>query len=178
MSAIFLRPAHDMDAGRLGALITAAVAAHDWKPLLHSAAEDIAHAGHMIDRGWITVAEDETGQITGFISRDGTYVHALFIAEAAQGAGVGSALLDHAKTQADQLDLWTFVANRGARRFYKRSGFSEVERGDGSGNEEGLPDIHLLWEKPKVDAPTKDAPVDKTDAVEKTDRVELEDAHD
>ena len=37
--------------------------------------------------------------------------------------------------------LHCFQANEGARRFYERHGFRAEAFGDGSGNEEGLPDI-------------------------------------
>ena len=36
------------------------------------------------------------------------------------------------------------VANSGARRFYERHGFTAAKFGDGSGNEEKLPDIQYL----------------------------------
>lgn len=36
--------------------------------------------------------------------------------------------------------LYTFQANQGARRFHERHGFRVVGFGDGSGNEEGVPD--------------------------------------
>ncbi len=150
MSGIYLRPSHALDASKLGAMFTQAVTSREWKPRLHSAAQDIAHASEMIERGWITVAQDETGVITGFISRHGTYGHALFVAEAYQGAGVGRALVDDAKSKVPSLDLWTFVANHRALQFYDRAGFKEVERTDGTGNEEQLPDVHLRWHKSKT----------------------------
>jgi len=39
------------------------------------------------------------------------------------------------------LQLWTFQANREARRFYERHGFTAVEETDGTTNEERLPDM-------------------------------------
>ena len=35
----------------------------------------------------------------------------------------------------------TFARNAGARRFYERHGFVAVAFGDGTGNEEGEPDV-------------------------------------
>ncbi|MDU8911816.1 GNAT family N-acetyltransferase [Aestuariicoccus sp. MJ-SS9] len=143
-----LRPARSTDAGKLGAILTDAVAAAPWKPRLHSAAEDIAHVATMIDRGWVTVAQDaDTPRILGFLAREGDFIHAVFIHPQARGDGVGRALMEAAKAQSDTLRLWTFVANTGAQRFYLREGFAEVARGDGSGNEEGLPDIQYQWQK-------------------------------
>ncbi|MGI5158393.1 hypothetical protein [Microbispora sp. CA-102843] len=43
------------------------------------------------------------------------------------------------------LDLYVFQRNTGARRFYERNGFTLVAEGDGSGNEENLPDARCRW---------------------------------
>lgn len=147
-SPVRLRPARSTDAGKLGAMITAALEAKPWKPRLHSGAQDIAHAGTMIDRGWVTVAEhDESGALLGFIAREEGYVHALFLAPGARGTGLGQRLLDEAKRASGRLELWTFEANTGARRFYRRAGFREVGHGDGSDTEEGLPTIRYAWSR-------------------------------
>ncbi|MEM8732233.1 MAG: GNAT family N-acetyltransferase [Pseudomonadota bacterium] len=60
------------------------------------------------------------------------------------GEGRGKVLLDHAKTKRPELQLWSFVANTGACRFYEREGFVETDRSDGD-NEENLPDILYRW---------------------------------
>jgi len=39
------------------------------------------------------------------------------------------------------LRLYTFARNAGARRFYERHRFVAVAFGDGTGNEEGEPDV-------------------------------------
>lgn len=154
---VSLRPAQPLDAGALGAMITQAVGSRPWKPRLHSAAEDIGHVGRMIDRGWVTVACDPEGQRLGFLARDGDYVHALFTAEAARGTGVGRKLITQAKGASSRLELWTFEANVAAQRFYERNGFVPVERTDGQGNEERLPDVRYVWEKP-APAPAEGSP--------------------
>ena len=70
----------------------------------------------------------------------------LYVDPAAQGRGIGAALLDLAKARnPGGLQLWTFQINAGARRFYAREGFVEVERTDGAANEEREPDIRLTW---------------------------------
>ncbi len=71
-------------------------------------------------------------------------VTALYVA--VPGQGIGKAFLDFAKTGRDSLELWTFVANTDARRFYRREGFTEIRQTEGD-NEEGLPDILLRWER-------------------------------
>ena len=148
---MILRAAQPTDAGTVGEILGDFAASTPWMPKLHSGAEDVAHAGYMIDQGWVTVACDEVG-IFGFIARDGAQVHALFTSTRAKGLGVGKVLLDHAKGQSEILRLYTFAANAGARRFYRREGFVEVGQGDGSGNEEGLPDVSLLWERKAANA--------------------------
>ncbi len=145
--SLHLRAARSTDAGKLGAMITDAVAANVWKPQVHSGAEDIAHMGELIARGWVTVCE-RAAQIAGFMARDASKVQSLYVAQDFQGMGIGSALLADAMAQRAELELWTFEANHGAQRFYERHGFREVERTDGAGNEEGLPDIRYVWSKP------------------------------
>lgn len=141
-----LRPARSTDAGKLGLMITEAVAARAWKPRLHTGAEDIAHAGQLIDRGWVTVFCEADDTPVGFLAREDGFIHALFVAARAQRRGVGGALLRDAQSRADRLDLWTFEANAGARRFYRRHGFEVVARSTGD-NEEGLPDIRFRWQR-------------------------------
>ncbi len=41
--------------------------------------------------------------------------------------------------------LWVFEVNTPARAFYARHGLVEVERTDGSANEEQEPDIRMTW---------------------------------
>ncbi|NUQ90403.1 MAG: GNAT family N-acetyltransferase, partial [Glycomyces artemisiae] len=71
----------------------------------------------------------------------------LYIEPGAQGRGIGEALLERAKRRRRSLDLRVFAANTRARAFYARHGFSEVGADDGSGNEEGLPDLLLRWRR-------------------------------
>ncbi|MEL7100478.1 MAG: GNAT family N-acetyltransferase [Pseudomonadota bacterium] len=142
MSAV-LRAARPEDAMACGVILTAFAEETPWLPRLHSGAEDIAHCGQMIDRGWVTVAG---ARPKGFLARDGAIIHALYVAPSARGQGLGTALLAQAQ-EANRLELWTFQANTGAQRFYTRHGFQEAERTDGHGNDEGLPDIRYIWER-------------------------------
>ncbi len=104
--------------------------------------------GDLIDRGWVRVCE-VLGEVVGFIARSDAMVQSLYVRKDAQGQGIGTQLLEDAKQRVDHLELWTFQANTGAQRFYQRHGFSEAERTDGTGNEEGLPDIRFVWKSPK-----------------------------
>lgn len=141
---LILRPAAPLDAGTVGDILYHFQQETEWMPKLYTSAEVISFCGTMIDRGWVTVAE-RGGCVEGFLARDGEEVCALYLAPGACGLGTGKMLLDAAKTAAPHLTLRTFAANAGAQKFYLREGFAETGRGDGSGNEEGLPDIAFEW---------------------------------
>ena len=83
--------------------------------------------------------------MTGVIAFRDDWIEQLYVLPEAQGRGVGSALLDVAKRTSEQLQLWTFQRNAGARRFYQAHGFALVEQTDGAGNEEKEPDARYLW---------------------------------
>ncbi|MEM9577738.1 MAG: GNAT family N-acetyltransferase [Pseudomonadota bacterium] len=148
MSCIAISSARPLDAGAVGNVLTVSIRLMRWLPPLHTAAEDIRYAGEMIDAGWVRVARQE-GNVIGFIARQETDVHALYLLPDAQGMGVGTALLDDAKSVSDRLSLWTYEANQRAMRFYRQRGFLEVDRTEGSGNEAGLPDIRFAWTRGK-----------------------------
>lgn len=146
MTDYVLRAALTTDAGQVGQILSDFVDATPWMPRLHTRAEDLSFAGDMIDRDWVTVAETATG-IAGFVARNGEEIHALYVDATARGAGCGSALLRRMKGQAASLTLWTAQINSRARAFYGRHGFVEVERTDGSGSDERLPDVRLSWRR-------------------------------
>jgi GNAT superfamily N-acetyltransferase len=68
-------------------------------------------------------------------------LRALYVHPSYQRRGIGTALLSEVKKAAsDGFHLWVFEANEGAIRFYERHGAKLVQKTDGSGNEEKLPD--------------------------------------
>lgn len=112
-----------------------------WLPLLHTREEDLGFLSALIARAEVFVAEG------GFLVREGEDVLALYLAPEARGRGLGKALMERAKEGRDRLCLWAFAQNEGALRFYAREGFVAVERTDGAGNEAGLPDVRMVWER-------------------------------
>lgn len=93
--------------------------------------------------------QDPTAGPVGLLLLEGDWLHSLYVAPDRTGEGIGSMLLDLAKSRRPRrLGLWVFETNEGARRFYARHGFVEVGRSDGSENEEGEPDIELAWPDP------------------------------
>ena len=89
------------------------------------------------------VAEAPDGAPLGFISLLDGYVGGLFVAPAAQGRGIGRALLDQARARCGALDLEVYVENPRALRLYLAYGFREISRR--AVDDEGLPhaNIHL-----------------------------------
>ncbi|MBA3262355.1 MAG: GNAT family N-acetyltransferase [Thermoleophilaceae bacterium] len=85
-------------------------------------------------------------------------VEHLYVRPDAQRAGIGSALLDAAKSRRPTgLRLWVFQRNRGARAFYGRHGFAEVRLTEGVNNEEREPDVLLAWPSREPSGPRPSA---------------------
>ncbi|WP_027522843.1 GNAT family N-acetyltransferase [Bradyrhizobium sp. Ec3.3] len=95
-------------------------------------------------RLWGRFDDDALSGIIAF--RDG-WIEQLYVLPDAQGHGVGSELLDVAKSAFEQLQLWTFQRNARARRFYEFRGFELVEETDGTRNEEKEPDARYVWRR-------------------------------
>lgn len=134
------------DVSALAAILRGWILQTPWMPKLHTPAEDMAFLHHLIATQDVTVAH-RTGDVVGFVARSGAEISALYLCPTARGQGLGTQLLDRAKAETHRLDLWTFQANSGARRFYARNGFVETDLTDGARNEERLPDVRLIWER-------------------------------
>jgi GNAT superfamily N-acetyltransferase len=92
-------------------------------------------------------AWEEDGVMLGYmILRGGDQLFHIYVEPAETNRGIGTALLEHAKRELPRgFTLWTFQENDGARRFYERHGLRAIAFGDGSGNEEGVPDVQYEW---------------------------------
>lgn len=134
------------DAGALARVLGDWVRETGWMPVLHSREEDAAFVAGLIRTQVVRVAR-AGGQPLGFLARRGGHVDALYLSPAARGAGLGARLLDEVKVAEAVIDLWAFQANQRALAFYRREGFDEAERTDGSGNDERLPDVRLIWRR-------------------------------
>ena len=70
------------------------------------------------------------GRIVGFAAASKRSVAQLFVRKEFQRRGIGTLLLDWAKSQSEgSLWLYTFARNARACSFYERSGFKVVARG-------------------------------------------------
>jgi putative acetyltransferase len=87
----------------------------------------------------------ETNDVDGFIAFRAGWIDQLYVRPGRQRQGIGKALLGQAMKTHSPLRLWTFQKNAVAIRFYLAQGFGEIERTDGSRNEEREPDILFEW---------------------------------
>jgi GNAT superfamily N-acetyltransferase len=144
-----LRRAEPGDSVAVAGLYTAArAAAVPMMPAaLHTGEEDRAWFAAQLARPdlelWVA---ERDGELLGYAMLTRVWLDHLFVRADATGGGVGSVLLDLVKSlRPDGFSLWVFETNAGARRFYARHGLVELERTDGSANEERAPDIRMAW---------------------------------
>jgi GNAT superfamily N-acetyltransferase len=125
----------------------AATAAGTIPPLVHDADAVGSWVSQVvIPRLECWVAERSDGALVGTLVLDDDWIDQLYVDPKLTGAGIGAQLLVVAKRERPRgLQLWTFVSNEGAQRFYLRHEFREMERTDGAGNEERAPDIRYAW---------------------------------
>ncbi|WP_116390117.1 MULTISPECIES: GNAT family N-acetyltransferase [unclassified Mesorhizobium] len=110
-------------------------------PVLHTPEEDLFFIRDILlpnQQVTVVVAGES---IIGFIAVNGDWVEQLYLDPAWTGQGIGSRLLAQATAGMRSIKLRCFQANTGAQRFYERHGFRAEAFGDGSANEESLPDI-------------------------------------
>lgn len=85
------------------------------------------------------------GAVVGFIALAGDHIEQLYVDTDRQRAGVGSAMIDHAKSLSPSgLTVYTHQKNTRARRFYEKHGFT-AERFGASPAPESEPDVFYSW---------------------------------
>ena len=146
-----IRRADDNDFEALASIhLASLVQVMPFMPRIHTVEEDRKYFANILASQECWVAEIER-IVLGFIAFRDSWVNHLYVLPDYQGIGVGSKLLGIAKeVSLPFLQLWTFQANNRARAFYMKHGFVEVELTDGAGNEEGTPDVRLVWNSPSL----------------------------
>ena len=120
-------------------------------PTIHTSEETRAWMRGRVGSTHDVWVAERSGSLVGYAalshSPDGDeWLDDLYVAPEATGQGIGSALLGLAKSvRSEGFALWVFASNHGARRFYARHGLVELERTDGSDNEERAPDVRMAW---------------------------------
>lgn len=91
---------------------------------------------------WLALHGD---RCLGLLALEGSHIDQLYVDPDAQGGGVGSALLEHAKAlHPGGLSLFTFQRNARARAFYEARSFRAVRFGV-SPAPESEPDVRYEW---------------------------------
>jgi ribosomal protein S18 acetylase RimI-like enzyme len=146
-TGITIRPAAAADAAAVADVYLASFKATYDFPLAHT--DDQVRAwirDSVVPAGGTWVALDAEGAIVGMMDVATGDLSQLYIRPDRLGEGIGRRLLDIAKERSPgSLTLYTFQVNERARRFYERHGFVAEWFGDGSGNEEGQPDVRYVW---------------------------------
>lgn len=132
-------------------LVACAPLAHTFDEVREWIAELLVPSGEVVvamqaDR---VVGLSATSSAYGVMWLDQLYVDPAYI-----GRGIGSALLQEALTRVPaqtSVQLYTFAENTRARMFYERHGFVVIAQGDGSSNEEGVPDVLYQRRPPEAD---------------------------
>jgi chorismate mutase/ribosomal protein S18 acetylase RimI-like enzyme len=154
---LVVRPGRPEDLDGVAAMFstTRRAAVPSMPPPVHTVEEDRAWlADQLAGEREVWLAERE-GRVVGLLLLEADSLHSLYVDPRDQGEGIGSVLVDLAKTlRPGGLELWVFQSNEGARRLYAKHGFVEVEETDGRGNEEGAPDVRMQWRPAAEDGVT------------------------
>ena len=140
-----IRAATTADASACSEILFAWIKENSWYP---SPAPESASESAMLNRisSSTVLVVDEGEGISGFIAHKDGYLDCLYLRPEARNRGMGKTLLNEAKAASPEgLGLWVLEQNIDAQRFYIHEGFLETARGDGSDNEENLPDIRFEW---------------------------------
>ncbi|CAN5321410.1 hypothetical protein BH09ACT12_BH09ACT12_03350 [soil metagenome] len=146
---LILRPAFLEDATAVAAVHlasrAAAVRSGAMPPSIHADHEALSWLTGRLETDEVWVAEAE-GTVMAYLRLTAEWLDDLYVVPERAARGIGSALLEVAKARRpDGFGLWVFETNLPARAFYAQRGLEEVERTDGSDNEERAPDIRMTW---------------------------------
>jgi len=98
---------------------------------------------HYLPQAELWVAEQDSGQLTGFIGLDGPQVDMLFIDPHHHGQGTGSALLQFAQQRYGRLTVDVNEQNPEALGFYQHVGFVVTGRSPLDSGGKPFPLLHL-----------------------------------
>ncbi len=89
--------------------------------------------------------DERKGEVLGFIALVGDVLAAIFVAPSAQGGGIGSALIEQAKTVRERLELTVYSANAASVAFYRRHGFAVIS--EQLDPHTGHPELAMAWQR-------------------------------
>lgn len=124
---------------RAGALIPG------YDTTLHSQEDYLAfYRQNVMEKGPVWGVFDQK-TLRGHIALIPGWIDHLYVDPDFHRKGIGRSLVRVAQEEQDELRLFTFQANLGARSFYEHVGFAIEELTDGQRNEEKLPDVTYYW---------------------------------
>lgn len=142
---LVLRPAQDADAEDLASVHLRARRSAPMPPGVRPDDDVRRWLAVRLHADEVWVAEDD-GRVVGYARLSEGWLDDLYVDPAHARQGIGSALLDLVTSlRPHGFCLWVFETNAPARAFYARHGLVELERTDGSANEERAPDIRVAW---------------------------------
>jgi ribosomal protein S18 acetylase RimI-like enzyme len=141
-----IRRAEPQDADDIGETFSKSMATLTFLPPLHTEEEHRRFMTEMVPVDHEMWVAEEDGRVVGLAAVGAETLGHLYVHPDYQRRGLGSQLLEKTKAlRPEGFTLWTFPHNESACRFYERHGLTVSARGDGSGNEEGLPDVQYEW---------------------------------
>jgi len=114
-------------------------------PELHSPEEDLKFFSNVVNTQDVIVAQ-YNDKVVGFCSYTKGWLNHLYITPGFQDLGIGTSLVNKAKADNKELNLWVFQKNTNAINFYGKNGFELKETTDGK-NEEHEPDARYTWDR-------------------------------
>jgi GNAT superfamily N-acetyltransferase len=116
-----------------------------WLAGLHTPEEDHWFFRERVFRTSEVWGSFDSAVMVGMIAFREDWIDQLYVLPKDQGRGVGTELLQVARSSFGRLHLWTFQRNVQARRFYEARDFALIRETEGAGNEEREPDALYLW---------------------------------
>jgi putative acetyltransferase len=112
---------------------------------LHTAEEDRWYFRERVFPVCEVFGAFDDSTLVGIIAFRRDWIDQLYVLPGLQGRGVGTALLDIARSTCSSLHAWTFQRNAVARSFYESRKFLKIRETDGLDNAEKEPDILYFW---------------------------------
>ena len=144
-----IRNARSQDVSICSAILNRWIDDTEWMPRVRSEKQVVDFYNNIVFQSHKLFVAETAGKVGGFMALgDDGLVNALYVGDGFRRRGIGGHLIARAKKElGEQVQLWSFQANKDAQKFYLRHGFVEINRTDGD-NEEGLPDVLLEWREP------------------------------
>jgi GNAT superfamily N-acetyltransferase len=119
-------------------------------PNIHTHAEHRRFVTEVVPRDHELWVAEHDGRVVAFAAVGESTLGHMYVHPDFNSRGLGTALLEKTKElRPSGFTLWTFPANERACRFYEHHGLRAIEYGDGSGNEERVPDVRYEWLPPR-----------------------------